>query len=147
MQLEVGNIVEGKITGIAKFGAFVDLGNGKTGLIHISEVSREYVTDIASYLHEGDIVKVKVLKSNEDGKISLSIKQVDSRPVKTEKNSIHQRQSSRPQVFTGHTKKSSEPVSFEDMLSKFKQVSEERMSDIKRNTDNKRGSYSRRGSR
>lgn len=147
MQLEVGNIVEGKITGIAKFGAFVDLGNGKTGLIHISEVSREYVTDIASYLHEGDIVKVKILKSNEDGKISLSIKQVDSRPVKTEKSSIYRRQSSRPQVFTERVKKSNEPISFEDMLNKFKQSSEERMSDIKRNTDSKRGSYSRRGSR
>lgn len=74
MQLEVGSIVEGKVTGITKFGAFVDLG-GKTGMVHISEITTSYVKEIRDYLTENQTVKVKVLAIAPDGKISLSIKQ------------------------------------------------------------------------
>ena len=74
MQLEVGMTAEGKITGITNFGAFVQLENGKTGLVHISEVALTYVKDIAEHLKENDAVKVKVLSIDERGKISLSIK-------------------------------------------------------------------------
>ena len=76
MQLDVGKIVEGKVTGITNFGAFIDLGEGKTGMVHISEVSAGYVKEIADHLKEGEQVKVKVLKVGDDGKISLSIKPV-----------------------------------------------------------------------
>ena len=72
MQLEVGAILEGKITGITKFGAFVELGEGKTGMVHISEVAPTFVKEITDFVSEGQTVKVKVLSVGEDGKISLS---------------------------------------------------------------------------
>ena len=74
MQLEVGTVLEGKVTGILKFGAFVDLGNGKSGMVHISEVANTYVNDINEHLKEGQVVKVKIVSIAEDGKIALSIK-------------------------------------------------------------------------
>ena len=74
MQFEVGSIVEGKVNRITKFGAFVELAPGKTGMVHISEVANSYVNDINDFLQEGQTVKVKVLSISEDGKIALSIK-------------------------------------------------------------------------
>lgn len=74
MQLEVGKIYEGKVTGIREFGAFVELEKGTTGMVHISEVANTYVSQIKDFLEEGQTVKVKVLSLGEDGKISLSIK-------------------------------------------------------------------------
>ena len=74
MQIEDGSILRGKITGLAPFGAFVELEGGKTGLVHISEVSNEYVDDISHHLTAGQTVKVKVISVDEQGKISLSIK-------------------------------------------------------------------------
>ena len=71
-KLEVGAIFEGKVTGITKFGAFVDLGNGKTGMVHISEVAPVFVKEIRDFVTEGQTVKVKIIGINEDGKISLS---------------------------------------------------------------------------
>ena len=76
MSLEVGAIVEGEVTGITNFGAFVQLPEGKVGLIHISEVSNVYVKDVHDFLKEHDKVKVKVLSIDERGKIGLSIKQL-----------------------------------------------------------------------
>ena len=76
-QLVVGSIVEGKVTGITKFGAFVDLGDGKTGMVHISEVAPTFVKEIRDFVKENDVVKVKVLSVSEDGKISLSMKKAD----------------------------------------------------------------------
>ena len=76
-QLVVGNIVEGKVTGITKFGAFVDLGDGKTGMVHISEVAPTFVKEIRDFVKENDTVKVKVLSISEDGKISLSMKKAE----------------------------------------------------------------------
>lgn len=82
MQIAVGNILEGKVTGITKFGAFVDIGEGKTGMVHISEVAPSFVNDIHDHLQLNQEVKVKVININEQGKISLSIKQTmePSRP-------------------------------------------------------------------
>lgn len=74
MQLEVGSILEGKVTGITNFGAFVELAEGTTGMVHISEVAPTYVNQIRDHLTEGQTVKVKVLSVGDDGKISLSIK-------------------------------------------------------------------------
>ena len=76
MAVEVGSIVEGKITGVKKFGAFVALPGGQTGMEHISEVSNEYVQDINTVLHDGDAVKVQVINIAPDGKIALSIKRL-----------------------------------------------------------------------
>ena len=156
MSLEVGMIVEGKVTGITKFGAFVDLEDGKTGMVHISEVAPTYVNDIKDFLSEGQKVKVKVLTIGEDGKIGLSIKKAMPPQKKPSGNSgnnnssYHGRNSAtrpaspRPGNFEWQSSKKSEPSSFEDMLSRFKQTSDEKMSDLKR-MENKRGGYSRRG--
>ena len=81
MSIEVGNKLKGKITGIKKFGAFVELPEGKSGLVHISEVADNYVENVEDHLSVGDEVEVKVLSIADDGKISLSIKAKD-RPRK-----------------------------------------------------------------
>lgn len=82
MQLEVGKIYEGKVTGITKFGAFVELEKGTTGMVHISEIANTYVNEIKDHLTEGQTVKVKVLSLGEGGKISLSIKKALPAPEK-----------------------------------------------------------------
>lgn len=74
MQLEVGEIYEGKVTGITKFGAFVSFEGGRTGMVHISEVAPVFVNEIKDFVTEGQVVKVKVLSVSEEGKVSLSIK-------------------------------------------------------------------------
>ena len=131
MQLEVGKIVKGRVTGLTKFGAFVDLGEGVTGLVHISEVSRDFVKEITDILSEGDEVEVKVLRVGEDSKISLSIKAALPAP--------------RPeQVRTAGSGRGEN--AFEDMMNRFKQNSEEKMSDLKRIDRAKRGT-GRRGGR
>ena len=78
MSIEVGNILPGKVTGITNFGAFVDLGNRKTGLVHISEVSNSYIKDIKDVLTVGDEVQVKVMEIAGDGKVSLSIRRASA---------------------------------------------------------------------
>ena len=77
MQLEVGSIVEGKVTGVTKFGAFVELPEGKSGMVHISEVADVFVSEISQFVSEGQTVKVKIININEDGKISLSMKALE----------------------------------------------------------------------
>ena len=119
--------------------------NGESGMVHISEVAATYVKDIAEFLTEGQEVKVKVLAINENNKISLSIKQTIEQP-KTEnefrgkrppqKNSYPSRDSAkRPSVQTKSANQSAAPMSFEDMMAKFKQESDEKMSALKRSTE------------
>lgn len=124
MQLEVGQVVEGTVTGITHFGAFVELPGGKTGLVHISEVADAYVRDIKDYLKDKDKVKVKILTIDPKGKIGLSIKQAN------------------PNRPTGHSRRppSREArMSFEDKLAKFMKESDERIADLRKSTDSKRG--------
>jgi len=78
MSIEEGDILLGRVTGITNFGAFVEFEDCKTGLVHISEVSDTYVKDIRNFLKEDDEVKVKVINIDEDGKIELSIKQLET---------------------------------------------------------------------
>jgi len=120
MSLEIGSIVEGVVTGITKFGAFIELGEGKTGLVHISEVANTFVKDIREFLKESDRVKVKIISIDEKGKISLSIKQTERRPPKQERPKVPQ-------------------PSFEDKLAKFLKESDERQLDLKRSLEAKRG--------
>ncbi len=140
--LEVGAVVEGKVTGITKFGAFVELPGGKTGMVHISEVAPTYVKEIRDFVTENQTVKVKILAIGEDGKVSLSMKKA------VEPAAGRRRASSpgRPGGFEWQSSRS-EPASFEDMMSKFKQASDEKISDLKRSMDGKHGGFSRRGSR
>ncbi|MCI8497618.1 MAG: S1 RNA-binding domain-containing protein [Clostridiales bacterium] len=146
MQLEVGAILEGKVTGITKFGAFVELPGGKTGMVHISEVAPTYVKEIRDHVSENQVVKVKILSISEEGKISLSMKKALPPPPPAQgRRGRPARSPGRPGGFEWQSSKS-EPASFEDMMSRFKQSSDEKMSDLKRSMDSKRGSFSRRGS-
>ncbi len=136
MQLSVGDLVEGKVTGITNFGVFVDLPEGKTGMVHISEVARTYVNDINEHVKQGDTVKMKILSISEDGKISLSIKRAEERKPYEKREP---RTAPKPDNSFVWGQRKSEPASFEDMMNKFKQTSDEKFSDLKRkNPDNRR---------
>ncbi len=136
MQLEVGQIVEGKITGITNFGVFADLGEGKTGMVHISEVAHSFVTDIRQFVKEGETVKVKILAIGDDGKISLSIKRAQEQPKseRPQRNYESRRPAApaKPDPTAVWTPKKQESSSFEEMMSRFKQTSDEKFSDLKR---------------
>lgn len=131
MSIEVGSILEGRVTGITNFGAFVELGEGKTGLVHISEVADAYVHDINEYLKQDEVVKVKVLNMR-DGKIGLSIRQVN--------NPDPSPAAGRPVRGRGRGRSGGRgPRSFEDKLSRFMRESDERLSHLRKSQDAKRG--------
>lgn len=156
MQVNVGDIVEGKVTGLTNFGAFVKMATGEVGMVHISEVASSYVKDIKEHLVEGQEVKVKVLGVNDAGKISLSIKQAEPKPVETREKKEFKSEKSfdkkpggkprrgTPPVWQG-SRQDDKPQSFEDMMAKFKQTSDERQAGIKKPAESRRGSASRRG--
>ncbi|HOV26724.1 MAG TPA: S1 domain-containing RNA-binding protein [Pseudobacteroides sp.] len=131
MLVEVGKIVEGKISGITNFGAFIQLPEGKTGLVHISEVAEEYVKDIRSHLKENQVVKVKIISVDKNGKISLSIK-------KAQEANTNQR-TVKP-VDIDWNRNSTDNLSFEERLAKFMKDSDEKLHDLKKNFESKRGS-------
>ncbi len=152
MQSQVGEIYEGKVTGLTAFGAFIKMSNGETGMVHISEVASVYVKDINEHLTEGQDVKVKVLAINENNKISLSIKQAAPPAPKTNEQSGRkpQQHSSSQRSYNNNkpsnqgfgnkpSNQSQAPMSFEDMMAKFKQESDEKMSVLKRSGDFKTG--------
>jgi S1 RNA binding domain protein len=119
MSLEAGTILEGVVVKITHYGAFVELPDGKSGLVHISEIADTYVKDVREYLKEQDRVKVKVLGYNDKGKLDLSIKQALD-PAERQARLRAK-------------------ASFEEKLAKFMKESEERLLDLKRNTEAKRG--------
>ncbi|MDU0477528.1 S1 domain-containing RNA-binding protein [Staphylococcus chromogenes] len=123
MSIEVGSKVKGKVTGIKKFGAFVELPEGKSGLVHISEVADNYVENVEDHLTVGDEVEVKVLSIADDGKISLSIKKAKERPRR-------QKPAQKP---------AQKPEDFEKKLSNFLKDSEDKLTSIKRQTESRRG--------
>ncbi|MBQ6569919.1 MAG: S1 RNA-binding domain-containing protein [Clostridia bacterium] len=143
MSFEVGSVIDGKVTGITKFGAFVEIAPGVNGMVHISEIASTYVSEIRDYLKEGQDVKVKVITVGDDGKIGLSIKkaQPSSQPEKAplssggrrHQNITNARSSSEPvrPADVDWGEKNKQPSSFEDMLNKFKQNSSDKMSGMK----------------
>lgn len=155
MQVEVGSILEGKVTGITNFGAFVELPEGQTGMVHISEVASAFVTDIRQHLTENQTVKVKVLNIGEDGKISLSIKKAAPEAAAPRSPRTGgprpNRAPRKPAVSPGRPgsfewQPASTGTSFEDMMSHFKQTSDEKISDLKKSSEGRHGGgYSRRG--
>lgn len=130
--LSVGSIVEGVVTGITNFGAFILLPNGETGLVHISEVADSYVKDINEHLQKKDKVKVKILSVNGDGKVGLSIR----RALDDGKATPAPRRSGRG--AGGRPSSARIVVSFEDKLAKFIKDSDEKQQDLKKHTDAKR---------
>lgn len=148
MQIEVGTVLDAKITGITSFGAFAELQEGKSGLIHISEIATEYVENVSDHLKKGQKVKVKVI-AIDGNKISLSIKRVGadekktSRPKKDKSTKKAAPRSTQPPEEFEFAKTRGE-LSFDDMLQKFKKDSDEKFQDLKRSNDNKRsGGYKR----
>jgi len=159
MAIEVGAKLEGKVTGITNFGAFVDLSDGVTGLVHISEIADNYVKDVKDHLKLDDVVTVKVINVDKDGKIGLSIKQATDRPaseappVRERTGSSHGDKFNRGGGFDKGSKPFNKPASskpnfgkpnfgkqsFEDKMSKFLKDSDERISSLKKNTEGKRG--------
>jgi len=136
MSIEVGSKLQGKVTGITKFGAFVGLPDGSTGLVHISEVADNYVKDINDHLKVGDQVEVKVLNVEKDGKIGLSIKKAKDRPESEKKQYSH---SQRPRQNRSNDRNNNKGETFESKMAKFLKDSEDRLSSLKRNTESKRG--------
>lgn len=163
MEPQVGSILEGKVTSITKFGAFVALEGGRSGLVHISEIANTFVNDVHDFLEEGQTVKVLVL-STENGKINLSIKK--TLPQQERSGFRPQRPASarpagpRPAAHPvasgsahpprasfsrgGQTLPPSADQSFEDKLKQFLSSSEGKMADLNRSIDGKRGGGRRR---
>jgi len=131
MSIEIGTEVDGKVTGITNYGAFVDLGGGSVGLVHISQVADAYVTDIKQFLKIGDQVKVKVLGKVKDNKFDLSIKQVGKAAGPAPLPYYPRREKG--------SKDKAVPGSFEDKINRFLKDSEERQLDWKRNLETKQG--------
>ena len=165
MELQVGSILDGKVTGITKYGAFVALEGGKSGLVHISEIANTFVNDVHDFLQEGQEVKVLVL-SAESGKINLSIKKAQPQeqrpPVRTARPPQQERSFNRPPQQERNFQRApqqqerpfnrapqqAQPVSadqsFEDKLKQFLSSSEGKMADLNRNVEGKRGGGRRR---
>lgn len=150
MAIEVGIKLEGKVTGITHFGAFVDLSGGVTGLVHISEIANNYVKSVSDHLKIGDTVMVKVINVDKDGKIGLSIKQAveklasEQRPPKGPRpGRLLRRDSSSGRYGHGNRdrggQKSPSLASLDDKISYFLKDSEDRISSLKKNTESKRG--------
>ena len=133
MELSVGTIVNGKVTGITKFGAFVVLEGGKSGLVHISEVANAFVSDVHDFLAEGQEVKVKIL-SVADGKISLSVKQAqEEKPAARPVRALRPAAAAAPVVPPPTAEQS-----FEDKLKQFMTLSDSKMSELNRSREGKR---------
>ncbi len=173
MAIEVGSIFEGRVTGVKAFGAFVALPEGRVGMVHISEVSNEFVQDINAVLHDGDIVRVQVINIAPDGKIALSIKRLLPPPPPRQpregrgpaggprpgaprdggsrygaprsggrpprEGGRGPARESAPRVWQPKAPQRSDNMSFEDMMSRFKSQSEEKMADLDHETNNRRG--------
>lgn len=138
MELNVGDIVEGKITGISNFGAFVEFAEGKVGLVHISEISSHYVSNINDIYSVGDEVKAKVI-STDKNKISLSFKRLEApasegKPREKKKFAPKPKYQSpgRPGDAVWEAAPAEEGLSFEDKLSRFKLASDEKLFDLKK---------------
>lgn len=157
MELGVGAIVDGKVTGITKFGAFVALPEGKSGLVHISEIAYSYVNEVSDHLHEGQEVKVKIIGIDQANRINLSIKQVEPPPQRAPRQGSASRPGAggrpprpsgggqRPMGFVHQPPK--EPTDFEDRLKQFMQSSDSKLSElryIEKKGGNRRGGGGRR---
>lgn len=153
MSIEVGAKLQGKVSGITNFGAFIDLGSGKTGLVHISEVSNGFVKDIHDVLSVGDEVTVKVTSVGDDGKIGLSIRKAQEQPESAGKETGHNakkfqhqnkeprenRTRSTPKKSFSRSQPSNTKEDFDSLMSSFLKDSDDRLTSLKRNTEGKRG--------
>lgn len=145
MPIEAGMILEGRVTGLKPFGAFVELQPGVSGMVHISEVSTGYVENITDALELGQTVKVKVLSVSPEGKIALSIRKALPKPEHPPREGAR-KEGRRPRPHEGprvwqppRPAPDAASLSFEDMMSRYKQRSEEKIGDLNRARENRRG--------
>ncbi|KAF1304473.1 MULTISPECIES: S1 domain-containing RNA-binding protein [Enterococcus] len=144
MSIEAGAKLQGKVSGITNFGAFIDLGDRKTGLVHISEVSNGFVKDINDVLKVGDEVTVLVTSVGDDGKIGLSIRKAQEQPQEKREFVKKEPRSSRP-VQKKSFSRGQSPMNaankqdFDSLMSSFLKDSDDRLTSLKRNTEGKRG--------
>ena len=150
MKLETGSILTGKVTGITKFGAFVSVAPGKSGLVHISEIANTYVSDINEFLSEGQEVTVKIINIDDNGRLNLSIKAALPQSEKKEeprrerpRNTGYtkpaaaapvQQEPAQPQVYVPQP---SSDASFEDKLKRFMQDSDSKMAGVRQYSERK----------
>ena len=141
MDWQIGEILEGKVTGITKFGAFVALPGGKSGLVHISEVANAFVSDVSEHVQVGQTVKVKLLSVTPEGKINLSIKRALPEPPRPEPRPRRaEPPAQNPARFDGTLlppQESSGNQDFEDRLKKFMQESDSRIAGSRMYADHK----------
>ena len=137
--MEVGDVLDGRVTGITAFGAFVALPNGKSGLVHISEVANTYVRDVHDFLSEQQEVKVKVLSISPDGKIGLSIKQAAPPPPPPPRRAEPRSAQKPGKIPDFYVPQSSGDRSFEDKLKRFMQESDGKMSGNPRYQQQRKG--------
>jgi len=138
MDLTVGTIVEGSVKSITKFGAFIALPDGRTGMVHISEIAHVYVNDIREHLTEGQTVKVMVIAQDPEGRINLSIKRTQQRPPRPAGDRRGRPpQSARPRGEAQRAPGPKEPQSFDDMVKQFMQDSDSRISSVKRYSEHR----------
>ena len=130
MEFGVGSIVEGKVTGITKFGAFVSLPEGKSGLVHISEIAYAYVSEVSDHLSVGQDVTVKVIGIDESNRINLSIKKALPPPPRQEGAAVGAGRAPRGGGFTPRPQ-APVPDTFEDRLKQFMQQSDSKLSEIR----------------
>ncbi len=141
--IEIGSIQEGKVTGIMNFGAFVSLPGGKSGLVHISEIAHTFVRDVHDHLQVGQLVRVKVLDISDEGKINLSLKQVEEeKPADSDGDALRAPAPSAPPARfrspeMGEVAGPSGDASFEEKLKRFMQTSDSKNADKRRNTERK----------
>ncbi len=134
MELEVGSIVEGRVSGITKFGAFVALPEGKSGLVHISELANTFVSDVSEFVQMGQTVKVRILGISPEGKINLSIKRAADNPPPERASGFRRQPAPRKAapdapLFAEAVDPPSADLDFEDRLKKFMQESDSRIAD------------------
>lgn len=134
MQPEVGVVLEGKVSGVTKFGAFVNLNGGGSGLVHISEIANTYVSDIAKFVSVGQTVKVKVIGINGD-KINLSMKRAEEKPAPARRETQPARQEPKPRRPEGQVSEPTEDQAFEDKLKQFMKDSDSRIADSRMYAD------------
>ncbi len=144
MEFEKGAVVKGKVTGLARFGAFVELAPGKSGLVYISEISNAFVKDVADYLTVGQEVTVKVVSIDAAGRLNLSIKQAQPiQPVQRPEPVVHRPPSPPAPAPVEVGEDGPVNADFEDKLKRFMKDSDSKMSDLRRQSE-RRGTKRRR---
>ncbi|MBP0979082.1 MAG: S1 RNA-binding domain-containing protein [Oscillospiraceae bacterium] len=138
MEFKIGDLIKGRVIKLIKIGVFVDIGGGKTGFVHISELSNKYIKMPSDVVKVGDIIEVKIIKI-EDEKIGLSIKQVLNKKDPESRNIDQQENKNKINKINKSSQKQfkNKEEQFEDMMKKFKTTSEQKLSDLKKHLNNK----------